>query len=323
MTTPAVSAEAAHVVAVPVCGAGVSPYACGAVAETLAHATGYVIRVCGPDTPVAGAGGVVLRPGFGLEELTRADTVVVCAVPDPRTDRCPGWVPLLREAAASGTRLVGTGTGVFALAEAGLLDGRHTAVHWPHAAVMAELFPQVLIEADAILTTTGAGGVVTAAGGSCVLDACLHVIRVDHGPAVAARVARELLVPGIRAGGQRGYAAPEPIDPTADAALGGLLTLLAGYPARAWTIDAIAAAAGVSPRTLHRRFTAATGRAPLDWLIDRRVHAAQLLLADTDDPHTTIAAATGFDSVASLRHHFRRLTGLAPGQYRRTFRTTP
>ncbi len=305
-----------HVVAVPLSGA---PTALGwaAVTDVLAPAR-YQVRVCAAG-PVAGFGGVLIKPAHPLDTITTAGTVFLTSVPDPRHDRCTEWAPLLHAAAGNGTRLVATGTGVFALAEAGLLDGRRVAVHWPHIRAFRARYPAVRVIPDAILTTdtASAPAVITAAGGSAVLDACLHLIRADHGPGTAQATARRFLVPGARLGGQYRFAAPTVVDPDADAALGGLLSYLTEHLEQPWTLDTIAARAGIPRRTLHRHFRAATSTTPLDWLIQQRVHAAQRLLTDTDTPLDDIAAAVGFDSTTTLRYHLRRRTGTSLAAHRR------
>jgi len=282
----------------------------------------YAFSTCSIDgAPVATTTGFEIGVGAGLGALQRADTVVVpgyVAVFDPLPEPAAA---ALRVAARRGARLMSVCTGAFALAHAGLLDGRRATTHWGWAAELAAGFPAVAVEPEVLFVDEG--DVLTSAGLSAGIDLSLHVIRRDHGAACADRVARHMVAAPHREGGQaQFFDAPEACrdDPPR---LGSL------EPTRAWarerlaeplTVEAMARHANVSPRTFARRFRAETGTTPLQWLLGRRVHAARRLLEESDLPVEEIAARAGFGDAASLRAHFRRATATTPTAYRRTFR---
>jgi AraC family transcriptional regulator, transcriptional activator FtrA len=257
----------------------------------------------------------------GLGALRRADTVVVpgyWAVFDPLPD---GVGAALRAAARRGARVMSVCTGAYALAGAGLLDGRRAATHWAWAEELAARFPAVTVEPGVLFVDEGE--VLTSAGMSAGIDLSLHVIRRDHGVACADRVARHMVAPPHRDGGQaQFFSAPERVRGTGEADSGSL------EPTRAWAADRLAEPLGVedmarhanvSPRTFARRFRAETGTTPLQWVLGRRVLAARRLLEESDLPVEEIAGEVGFGDAASLRSHFRRATATTPTAYRRTF----
>ena len=263
--------------------------------------------------------GFALRPQAGLEALERADTVVVpgyFALFDPPPAQALAG---LERAAARGARVLSVCTGAFALAHAGLLDGRRAATHWAWAEALARRFPAVAVDADALYVDEG--GVMTSAGLSAGIDLSLHVVRKDFGAAAGARVARHMVAAPHREGGQAQFARP------AEAAAGGSLE-----PTRRWAAErldqpldvaAMAAHAGVSPRTFARRFREETGTTPLQWLLTQRVIEARRLLEESDLPVETVAWRCGFGTAASLRDHFRRATATTPTAYRRAFAEPP
>jgi AraC family transcriptional regulator, transcriptional activator FtrA len=210
-------------------------------------------------------------------------------------------------------------TGAFALAAAGVLDGRRAATHWAWAADLAARYPAVEVDPEVLFVDEG--DVLTSAGLSAGIDLSLHVIRSDHGAACADRVARHMVAAPHREGGQaqfiRAAEPPSPAPPT-----GSL------EPTRGWALErlaeplgvgAMARHANVSPRTFARRFRAETGTTPLQWLLARRVLAARRLLEESDLPVEEVATRSGFGDAASLRAHFRRATATTPTAYRRTF----
>jgi AraC family transcriptional activator FtrA len=260
--------------------------------------------------------GFGISPPAGLEALARADTVVVpgyWGILEPP----PGAaLEALRAAAERGARVASVCTGAFALAHAGLLDGRRATTHWGWAGELAARFPAVAVDAEALYVDEGA--VLTSAGLSAGIDLCLHVVRRDFGAEAGARVARRMVAPPHREGGQAQF-----FDPVVPAAEGGL------EPTRRWAeerlgepldVAALARHAGVSPRTFARRFRAEAGTTPLQWLLGRRVLAARRLLESSDLPVEDIAWRCGFGTAASLRDHFRRATATTPTAYRRSFR---
>jgi transcriptional regulator GlxA family with amidase domain len=259
--------------------------------------------------------GFGLRPARDLEALAGADTIVVpgyIAIFDP----LPGeFAAALRAAAARGARLLSICTGAFALAHAGLLEGRRAATHWTWAGELARRFPAVAVDPDALFVDEGS--VLTSAGLSAGIDLCLHVVRQDCGAAVGDRVARHMVAAPHREGGQAQFARRPP--PPAGGSL---------EPTRRWAgerldqpldVAALARHAGVSPRTFARRFRVETGTTPLQWLLAQRVLEARRLLEESDLPIETLAWRCGFGSAASLRDHFRRATATTPTAYRRSF----
>jgi transcriptional regulator GlxA family with amidase domain len=269
---------------------------------------------------VRSTSGFEIVPAAGLGALRGADTVVVpgyaAALPPPPRQA----LAAIRAAAAGGARVISICTGAFALAHAGLLDGRRATTHWALAAELAWRFPEVEVEAEALYVDAGA--VMTSAGLSAGIDLCLHVIREDFGALAGARVARHMVAPPHREGGQAQYF------PDAPGAGEGAGTL---EPSRRWAearlrqpldVAAMAAHAGVSPRTFARRFRAETGTTPLQWLLARRVLEARRLLEGSDLPVEEVADRCGFGGAASLRDHFRRATSTTPTAYRRSFRVT-
>jgi AraC family transcriptional activator FtrA len=263
--------------------------------------------------------GFVVRPDSGLEALAEADTVVVPAYFDVFSPPPTEALAALGRAAERGARVLSVCTGAFALAHAGLLDGRRATTHWAFAEELARRFPAVAVEADALYVDEGE--VMTSAGLSAGIDLCLHVIRKDHGAAVGERVARHMVAAPHREGGQAQFI--EPRRAAVDGAFGSL------EPTRRWAAErvaepldvaAMARHAGVSPRTFARRFREETGTTPLQWLLARRVEEARRLLEETDLPVETLAWRAGFGNAASLRDHFRRATATTPSAYRRAFR---
>jgi transcriptional regulator GlxA family with amidase domain len=241
----------------------------------------------------------------------------------------PGWadvdvappaelVDAVRAAHAAGARVVSLCTGAFVLAAAGLLDGRRATTHWAHTGVLASRHPRVEVDPD-VLYVDG-GSVLTSAGKAAAMDLCLHLVRLDHGSSTANAVARRLVVPPHRDGGQAQFVtAPVPA-PRTDP-LAGLLRWVVERLDQPLTVEDLARRAGMSSRNLGRHFKAATGSTPLQWLLIQRIRYAQELLETTDDSIDTIARATGMGTATTLRRHFSRTVGVPPDTYRRTFRS--
>jgi transcriptional regulator GlxA family with amidase domain len=253
----------------------------------------------------------------GLEALEGADTVVVPGYRDVLDRPAEAALEALRAVHERGGRVVSICTGAFALGHAGLLDGRRATTHWFFAAKLAEMFPAVTVEPNALYIDEGR--ILTSAGLSAGVDLCLHLVRHDHGEAVGASLARIMVASPHRDGGQAQFI-DRPV-PAANGSLDG---------ARRWALQNLdrpvdvvgwAREAKVSPRTFARRFVAETGTTPLRWLQSQRVLEARRLLESTDLPVEEIATRAGFGSAPSLREHFRRATETTPTAYRRAFRT--
>ncbi len=270
--------------------------------------------------PVRSSLGYAFTPHGDVSLLATADTVVVpgTKVPGPRfegtiSDDLAAALASIRPC----TRLVSICTGAFVLGSAGLLDGRPATTHWKYAEELARLYPAV--ELDEAVLFTDDGDVLTSAGLSAGVDLCLHLIRRDHGAEIANRVARHLVVPPWRDGGQAQFIERQvPDRPEQSTAV-----------ARTWALERLeeplrvpdlARAAGMSVRTFTRRFRAETGESPTAWLIRQRVHHAQRLLETTDLPVDAVADRAGLGSAESLRAHLRTQAGVSPTAYRRTFR---
>jgi AraC family transcriptional regulator, transcriptional activator FtrA len=263
--------------------------------------------------PVRATGGIRVLAEAGLDELRKAGTVVI---PGWSTDGTPPSRRIageLRNAHARGARIVSICSGAFLLAACGLLDGRRATTHWRYADKLRRLFPNVEVDADVLYVDES--DVLTSAGSAAGVDLLLHIVRKDFGARIANQVARRMVMPPHREGGQAQFI-PRPIPTQTDDRLGPLLEAIRDKPAEAWTVSRLARAAAMSERTLARRFRDATGAAPGDWVRRIRVEAACYLLETTGASLEAIATSAGFGSVANLRHHFRTCVGLAPTAYR-------
>ena len=277
----------------------------------------YEFEACAPRSGrVQTTTGFAVHVDRGLEAIHEADTVIVPGF-DPSSWELPAAVlDALRAAHARGARVGSICTGAFALAAAGLLDGRRATTHWAYAQRLARMYPKV--EVDAGVLYVDEGDVVTSAGVAAGIDLCLHLVRRDVGAEAANAIARQIVVAPHRDGGQAQFVdAPLPASDERGLAA-----------TRAWALDrlrepltvaAMAGHAGCSERTFARRFRAETGTTPLQWLIGRRVAEAQRLLEATDLPVEDVAARCGFGSAVALRQHFGRVVGTSPSSYRRAF----
>ncbi|MBB5874083.1 transcriptional regulator GlxA family with amidase domain [Allocatelliglobosispora scoriae] len=277
----------------------------------------YAFSICGPDTAEVGGW---LRAGIqhGLDTLAAADTVIVPSIRSAEDPPPPELVDAVRAAHEAGARVVSLCTGAFVLAAAGLLDGRRATTHWAHTSLLAERHPRVLVDPDVLYIDDGT--VLTSAGKAAGMDLCLHLVRADHGAAVANALARSLVVPPHRQGGQAQFI-PAAVSHGRDHVLAELLAWAGARLEQDLTVPDLARQASMSSRNLTRHFHAVTGTSPLRWLLTQRVHRAQELLETTDDTIELIADRTGMGTAATLRRHFHRLLGVPPEAYRRTFRT--
>ncbi|MFF8727110.1 GlxA family transcriptional regulator [Streptomyces sp. NPDC015171] len=299
---------------------GVLPLDLGIPTQVFTSVPGapYAMTLCGREPgPVPTTAGFDLAVTAGLEALRHADTVVV-----------PGYAPHLAEPAPAvlralaghherGGRLVSICTGAFALAAAGVLDGRTATTHWRFAGELAARYPR--IEVDPRVLYVDEGRVLTSAGVAAGMDLCLHLVRRDLGAATANEVARTLVAAPHRDGGQAQYIR-RPL-----AAAGDGTTLAA---TRTWalarlheplTVRGLAAHAHLAQRTFARRFVAETGTTPLRWLLTARLDRARELLESTELGVDRVAEQSGLGSPSNLRLHFRRALGTSPTAYRATF----
>ncbi|MEU6716259.1 helix-turn-helix domain-containing protein [Nonomuraea sp. NPDC046802] len=280
----------------------------------------YDLRLCGPSQGVAPSRpGFVLNAPYGLDELVKADTVIVPGVPEEcvhgEREIPAELVDALRQAAAGGTRMVSLCNGAFALAAAGLLDARPATAHWAHTRALAERYPRVRVDASVLYVDDG--DVLTSAGLSGGLDLCLHLVRRDLGAHVANQLARRLVVPAHRLGGQAQFV--EQSLPVTDDGIAPVLQWAVENLHHPLTVDDLAARAGMSARNFHRHLRAATGASPMRWLLHQRLARAQELLERTDLPIDQVSERSGLGSANNLRHHFAQHVGVSPTEYRRTF----
>jgi AraC family transcriptional activator FtrA len=278
----------------------------------------YEFAVVTPDgAPVRTKSGFQIVPNGEVSALATADLIAVPAHP------IDGLAPesilqALRDAHARGSWVMSVCSGAFMLGEAGLLDGRHCTTHWLYADELARRFPTAIVAPNSLYVAED--HVLTSAGTAAGIDACLHLVRQVHGSATATALARRMVVPPHRDGGQAQYVdAPLPRTPDAPT-LEPLLRWLIEHLDEPITVDDLAARSHMAPRTFARRFRAEVGTTPHDWLTNQRVLYARRLLEDTELAIDAVATRSGFGDAATLRHHFSRKVGATPHGYRTRFR---
>jgi transcriptional regulator GlxA family with amidase domain len=264
--------------------------------------------------PVRTNSGFSLQVEHGLDALADADLVAVPAM-DLDGPAPAAMLDQLRAAHERGAWLLSVCTGAFLLGEAGLLDGRRCTTHWRHAADLQAAVPTAEVDPDVLYVEDGT--ILTSAGTAAGIDASLHLVRKEFGPRAANVLARRMVVPPHRDGGQRQYV-DQPVPCEVDT-LTGTLQWMQEHLREGLTVDQLAERAHLSPRTFARRFRAETGTTPHHWLTDQRILHAQRLLEETTSPVETVADLVGFGSASVLRHHFTRRVGTTPQAYRRTF----
>ncbi|MGV9499511.1 helix-turn-helix domain-containing protein [Streptomyces sp. NPDC003642] len=276
----------------------------------------YRLSICGPGAVRAGR--FRLEPDHGLDRLAGADTVIVPGWADIDRDPPAALVDAVRAAHEAGARVASLCTGAFVLAAAGLLDGRRATTHWAHTGELARRHPRVRVDPDVLYVDEGR--VLTSAGKAAAMDLCLHLVRLDHGSSVANTLARRLVVPPHRDGGQAQFVTT-PVPAPDNHPLAALFPWVMQRLDRPLTVEDLARRAGMSSRNLGRHFKSVTGTSPLKWLLTQRIRHAQVLLETTDDTVDAIATATGMGTATTLRRHFHRTVGVPPDAYRRTFRS--
>ncbi len=238
--------------------------------------------------------------------------MAVPASPAARTPS-PAVVQVLRDAVDRGAWVMSVCSGAFTLGAAGILDGRECTTHWRHAAELAAATPLARVDPDVLYVRDGT--VITSAGTAAGIDAALYLVRTELGSAVATAIARRMVVPPHRDGGQRQFI-DRPVPTTTAESLGPVLEWMLDHLDEAFTVDDLARRSAMSSRTFARRFVAETGTTPHQWVTDQRVLRARRLLEDTDLPVEAVARDAGFGSAALLRHHFTRCTGITPTAFR-------
>ncbi|WP_202637934.1 helix-turn-helix domain-containing protein [Bailinhaonella thermotolerans] len=304
---------------------GMAPFELGAVVEVFGlprpelDVPWYDLRVCAETTePLRIVGGFTMSARHGLDVFAAADTVIVPGVADVRAEVSPAVVAALRTAHARGARVVSICSGAFALAAAGLLDGREATTHWKYAGLLRTLHPRVRVNPDVLYVDHG--DVLTSAGSAAGLDLCLHLVRKDHGAKIANAVARRLVIPPHREGGQAQFIEAQVRDMgEEDDAIARSMAWALANLAEPITVAALAREARMAPRTYIRHFTRRTGTSPIRWIITQRINASLPLLESSTAPVEEVGAAVGFESPATFRHHFTRAVRTSPSAYRKAF----
>ncbi|TDZ80552.1 helix-turn-helix domain-containing protein [Mycobacteroides salmoniphilum] len=277
----------------------------------------FDFRVCGvePGVPLRTTVGASLIPDRGLDGLADADLVAL-----PARTYTEGYPPealeAVRAAADRGATVLTVCSGVFIAGAAGLLDGRRCTTHWMYTDELARRHPTATVDRDVLFVDDG--DLITSAGTAAGIDACLHLVRRELGSEITNKIARRMVVPPQRAGGQRQFI-PHPVPDVATNGFGGLFDWLIENIEQTHTVADLAARVHMSTRTFARKFTDQTGVTPMRWIIDQRVLLARRLLEETDLDIDTVAARSGFGTAILLRHHFRRGVGITPTDYRKTF----
>ncbi|MEW5835690.1 MAG: helix-turn-helix domain-containing protein [Pseudomonadota bacterium] len=279
----------------------------------------FEVQVCAIEPgELRSEAGFGIAVSHGLRTLARADIVVVPSWRDPRVPAPAALVQALRSAHRRGALVVGLCLGAFALADAGLLDGRRAATHWASAELFARRFPRVALEPNVLYVDEGT--VVTSAGTAAGIDCCLHVVRRLCGAEAAARIARRMVVPPHRQGGQAQYI-EQPVSARGEPGpLQRALDWATGHLDQPHSLDTLAARAAMSRRSFTRHFRRHTGTTVSQWLLAQRLALAQRLLETTDQPVERIAERAGFGTPLSMRQHFAAAFDTTPSAYRREFR---
>ncbi|QLY33513.1 helix-turn-helix domain-containing protein [Nocardia huaxiensis] len=288
--------------------------------RTMDGLPGFDFRVCGaePGKPLSSSSpGISVTPEYGLEALLDADLVAIPAFPfTARHHFDPRVVAAVREAAQRGATVLTVCSGAFLAGEAGLLDGRKCTTHWRYVEQLAQRYPEATVDPDVLFVDEG--NLITSAGTAAGIDACLHLVRRELGSSVANAIARRMVVPPQRDGGQRQFIERPVVDCSSDS-LSETLHWMGEHLELPHTVESLSARTAMSTRTFARRFAAETGTTPVKWLTGQRILLAKQLLEDTDMDLETLSHRCGFGSGTLLRHHFQKLVGIAPTEYRRRF----
>jgi transcriptional regulator GlxA family with amidase domain len=277
-----------------------------------------VLAVAADPGPLTTTAGIQIVAPYGLDALENAATIVVPSWRGPTEQPPKQALAALNAVHADGATVVGLCRGAFVLAAAGLLDGRRAATHWMYGPALAAAYPTVCVDASVLFVDHG--DILTSAGTAAGIDACLHLVRREFGAQIANTIARRMVVPPQRSGGQAQYIERPLPEPDIDDPLGDVLTYAVQHLDDAdLDVDALAVRAFMSRRSFDRRFRDLTGSSPLQWLLAQRIMHAQRLLETTDLSVDTVARQACFPNGITLRPHFRRMIGVAPQTYRDTF----
>jgi transcriptional regulator GlxA family with amidase domain len=279
----------------------------------------YRFAVCAERVaPLRSSTGFAVTPTDDLHRLDTADLIIVTGASPPVPPPSEALGEALTRAVARGATVAALCTGAFQVAAAGLLDGRTAATHWAYAEELARRYPRVTVDHDRIYVVDGP--IATSAGASAAIDLCLHLLRREHGADIANRMARQMVVPAHRSGGQAQFSRTPLPAPPGDG-LAELLDWIAAHLTEDLSVEALATRAAMSPRTFIRHFVAATGDTPAAWVRAQRVRRAEELLERSHLPIAAVGRRCGFGSADTLRRHFRRIRGVTPETYRAAFRT--
>jgi transcriptional regulator GlxA family with amidase domain len=300
---------------------GLAPFEFGVICEVFGidrSADGvpnFDFKICGPEPgkAVRTTVGATLVPDHGLDALVGADLVAVPAIAGPYL---PEALEAIRAAAEGGSIILTVCSGAFVVGAAGLLDGRPCTTHWMHADELARTYPTARVDRNVLFVDDG--NLITSAGTAAGIDACLHLVRRELGSEVTNTIARRMVVPPQRDGGQRQYI-EQPIPVRCSDSFAPQLDWIMDNLDKPHTVAALAKRASMSARTFARRFVEETGRTPMQWVTDQRVLYARTLLEETDLDIDRVADKSGFGTATLLRHHFRRIIGVTPSDYRRRF----
>ena len=277
----------------------------------------YDFKVVSNDpSPLKAIGGIEMNVRYGLNTLAKADTIIIPGWKSPDTPVPPEIITALETAHDRGCRIVSICSGVFVIAATGLLDHKSATTHWRYSEILQQKYPAIKVKPDVLYIDAGEN-IFTSAGSSAGLDLCLHLIRLDHGAAIANNVARRFVMPAHRQGGQAQFIERPISQPHND--LSPLFEHLQQNLDQPFTINQIAGLANMSTRTLIRHFKKATSLTPQNWLTTQRIKRASELLETSSANIDTIAISCGFKTPETFRHHFRKQVGTSPGQYRKSF----
>jgi transcriptional regulator GlxA family with amidase domain len=301
---------------------GVAPFELGVVCEVFGiDRSGQGLPrydfavVAAEPGPLRSSVGFTIGTEHGLDRLEQADLLAVPAVSWDRP-LPEAALEALRAAVDRGARVMSVCSGAFVLGAAGLLDGRTCTTHWMYASELARRYPAASVQPDVLYVEDGP--VLTSAGTAAGIDLCLYLVRQEHGAAVANGVARRMVVPPHREGGQAQFV-ETPVQTPSAPTLESTLTWMTGHLEQEMTVEGLAAWAAMSPRTFARRFRAETGTTPYAWLTAQRLLLAERLLEESGATVDLVAERSGFGNAAALRHHFARRRGTTPNNYRRAF----
>lgn len=274
------------------------------------------VSVAAERGPLRATGGLAIRADAGIARLAKADLIIVPGWKGVDTLPSPALVRALRNAHARGTRLMSICSGVFVLAATGLLDHRRVTTHWRYAGALRERYPLLRFDPDVLYIDEG--DILTSAGSAAGLDLSLHVVRADFGAEIANKVARRLVLPAHRNGGQRQFV-ERPVPLREGARLSDVIADMRTRLEHPFSVRELASLAAMSERTFNRRFVETTGDTPAAWLTAARLERARELLEVSDLSMDELARQCGFGSTATLRHHFRGQLKVSPSDYRRSF----